>query len=273
MALAAGRGNGRQAGRRRFDAVLFDNGETLFYRSDPVVSLIELARARGLELSEERARRAWAKIPQKNASGLANRVRRNASREAHRSYYVRQYRPLEEIAPGMPELFYVHHKTSVQTMLPYPDVQPILDALQCGGIRVAIVSNTGWDISEGYAQAGLRHLIDAWVLSWQHGSAKPDPKLFLHACERLGVPPRRVLMVGNDAEADGGAAAVGATTLILPVVLPGDPRGLDAVLDLVGIQRPEGHGRDEHGHEAHGEPVAPLTARSVGISARRRTLI
>ncbi len=252
-----------EGGARRFDAVLFDNGETLFYRSDPVASLIELARSRGLELTEEHARRTWAKVRQENAGGFANRLRRNASREAHRSYYVSQYGPLAEIAPGMPELFYAHHKTSVHTMLPYPDTRPVLLALKRSGIRIGIVSNTGWDISEGYAQAGLAHLVDAWVLSWQHGSAKPDPELFLRACDRLGVPPQRVLMVGNDAEADGGAAAVGATTLILPRVAPGECRGLDAVADLVGVAFLREH---------DGDPDTSRLARVAGAAPKQRIL-
>ena len=264
MVLSAAASEPPQGGTSRFDAVLFDNGETLFYRSDPVASLIELARSHGLDLTEEQARHTWSKVRQENPGGLPNRLRRNASREAHRSYYVRQYGPLAEVAPGMPELFYEHHKTSVRTMLPYPDTGPVLLALRRAEIRIGVVSNTGWDISAGYARAGLSHLIDAWVLSWQHGSAKPDPKLFLHAFKRLGVAPRRVLMVGNDAEADGGAAAVGATTLILPRVPPGEPRGLDAVTDLLGIHGP--------GVDA-GVPVTSLPARAAGTRSRRPTLI
>jgi HAD superfamily hydrolase (TIGR01509 family) len=220
---------------RRFDAVLFDNGETLFYRVDPIPSIVKLARTCGVTISEPSAGRVWAKVNRDNLGAFEHRLERNASREGHRRYYIGRYGPLEEIAPGLAELFYTHHKTSAETMVPYPDTRVVLGALRQHHIPLGIVSNTGWDISLGYAHAGLEHLIDAWVLSWQHGTAKPDPKLFVHACERLGVSPRRVLMVGNDAEADGGASAVGATVLILPPVDPGQHRGLGAVLDLLDI--------------------------------------
>jgi putative hydrolase of the HAD superfamily len=125
-------------------------------------------------------------------------------------------------------------------------------------VRIGIVSNTGWDISQGYAHAGLGGLIDTWVLSWQHGTAKPDPWLFAHACERLRVNPARALMVGNDAEADGGAAAVGATVLILPEVQPEEPRGLKAVLDLVGLAPTEQTGPGPPGTPNDPEHAAQL---------------
>lgn len=219
----------------RFDAVLFDNGHTLFYRPSAVDSIVSLAMRCGVAVSESEAVQAWETVKANKQRGPEHRRERNSSRDAHHDYYVRQYGPLEEIAPGLAELFYVEHKTSPRLMSPYPDTPLVLRALRRAGVAVGIVSNTGWDISQGYMLAGVDDLIDTWVLSWQHGTAKPDPRLFTHACEELGVAPSRVLMVGNDAEADGGAAAIGATVLILPEVGSGEERGLGRVLDLLDI--------------------------------------
>src|SRR5690606_28805556 len=45
------------------------------------------------------------------------------------------------------------------------------------------------------------------------GSAKPDPAIFLAACEGLGLPPVEVLHVGDHPEADvAGAARAGLRT-------------------------------------------------------------
>lgn len=219
----------------RFDAVLFDNGKTLFHRLSAVDSIVSLAVRCGVTVSASDAAAAWATVKANKQRGPEHRLERNSSSEAHHGYYVRQYQPLEQIAPGLAELFYVEHKTSPRTMLPYPDAPPVLRALKRAGLAVGIVSNTGWDISQGYMLAGIDDLIDTWVLSWQHGTAKPDARLFTHACEQLEVERARVLMVGNDAEADGGAAAIGATVLILPEVSSGEERGLGRVLDLLDI--------------------------------------
>ncbi len=58
-------------------------------------------------------------------------------------------------------------------------------------------------------------------------------RLFKVALEQLGVTAAETLMVGDRASRDGGAAAVGITTLILPPVANYTPRGLDIVLHLL----------------------------------------
>jgi FMN phosphatase YigB (HAD superfamily) len=63
---------------------------------------------------------------------------------------------------------------------------------------------------------------------------KPEPEAFLTALRLLEVDAGAALMVGDRASRDGGAAAVGITTLLLPPVPNDSPRGLDAVLRLAG---------------------------------------
>ena len=63
---------------------------------------------------------------------------------------------------------------------------------------------------------GITHLIDAYVLSFEHGVPKPDPRIFELALQAVGMNLEETLMVGDRASHDGGAAAVGITTLILP---------------------------------------------------------
>jgi beta-phosphoglucomutase-like phosphatase (HAD superfamily) len=67
------------------------------------------------------------------------------------------------------------------------------------------------------------------------GIAKPDPEPFIMACDRLGVSPRRTLMVGNNRLADSGSICIGCFCLILPPVPPGASRGLRAAADVAGI--------------------------------------
>ncbi len=59
--------------------------------------------------------------------------------------------------------------------------------------------------------------------------------MFTLALDTLGVSPGDALMVGDRASNDGGAAAVGITTLILPSPPEHlEQRGLDCVLRVVG---------------------------------------
>ena len=47
---------------------------------------------------------------------------------------------------------------------------------------------------------------DAILISYEVGSAKPEPDILWEACRRLQVPPDRALFVGDREEIDGEAA-------------------------------------------------------------------
>jgi HAD superfamily hydrolase (TIGR01549 family) len=253
---AAERANGsRLRSRPRFSAILFDNGGTLFARTSAPEAIRGLAAERGVELTLEQARTRWARIKAAKSGTAEARLARNRSGSAHRASYLEFYRPLDEIGPGMAAAMYARYKTNPQTMLPYADTPRTLRVLREYGVKIGIVSNTGWNIREGYQRAGLDDLIDAFVLSHEHGAAKPDPVLIARACRELGVDPADALMVGNDAPADGGAAIrLGCPCLILPPAVVGSVRGLDHVLAIAGLA--EGLGDELRDGGAGAAPVA-----------------
>jgi putative hydrolase of the HAD superfamily len=117
---------------------------------------------------------------------------------------------------------------------PYPDTAEVLGELHGRGIPVAVVSNIGWDLRPVFAAHGLAELVDAFVLSYEFGRQKPDPAIFLAACEALGVAPQDTLMVGDDRKADGGAAALGCPVHFVDhLPAAGRPDALRGVLDLL----------------------------------------
>lgn len=80
-----------------------------------------------------------------------------------------------------------------------PGALDTVEALRARGLVLAVVAN--WDISlvERLAPLGL-----PVVTSAEAGAAKPDPRIFALALERLAVPPGRALHVGDsDADAEG----------------------------------------------------------------------
>ncbi|WP_308295877.1 HAD-IA family hydrolase [Streptomyces sp. ISL-96] len=102
-----------------------------------------------------------------------------------------------------------------------------------------MVSNTGWDIRGSFTRSGLTPLVGEFVLSCEVGVQKPDAAIFWAACDRLGVMPGDALMVGDDAVRDGAATAAGIPAYILSADRgPDRPRGLAAVLDLLGCHGP-----------------------------------
>lgn len=124
-----------------------------------------------------------------------------------------------EIYLGLLEAYDVHGElgeriyrqlVSPDNWFPYPDTADVLRRLRDAGTAVGVVSNIAWDIRKAFARYQLDGLVHSFVLSYEFGAMKPDPRIFEHACAQLGVPPAEVLMVGDSAAADGGARAVGS---------------------------------------------------------------
>lgn len=114
----------------------------------------------------------------------------------------------------------------------YDDVPGTLEVLRERGIGVAVVSDVHFDLRPEFALAGLEQLIDHFVLSFEHGIQKPDPRIFSMALDALGLSPSEALMVGDRPSRDGGAVTAGIATLLLPRERA--PGALGAVLALAG---------------------------------------
>ncbi|MFH8570940.1 HAD family hydrolase [Streptomyces sp. NPDC017993] len=152
----------------------------------------------------------------------------------HRDLYTGLARQVPLPRPELYDALYDRHKTA-DAWIPYPDAAEVLAELHRRGIRTAVLSNIGWDLRPVLRAHGLARYVDSFVLSYEHGMQKPDPRLFSLACDALQLPPAQVLMVGDDRAADGGATEVGCAFMPvdhLPVHRRSD--GLRPVLDLVG---------------------------------------
>ncbi|WND39023.1 HAD-IA family hydrolase [Streptomyces sp. BB1-1-1] len=158
---------------------------------------------------------------------------RDLGSEQHRAAYTGLSRQVPLPDPGLHEALYDRHMKP-GAWRPYPDAAEVLSALRGEGIAVGVVSNIGWDPRPVFRAHGLDRYVDTYVLSYEHGVRKPDPRLFAAACAALGAEPGRTLMVGDSRPADGGAAALGCRVYFvdhLPVTER--PSGLLPVLDLV----------------------------------------
>ena len=121
---------------------------------------------------------------------------------------------------------------------PYPDAMGVLETLNAAGYAIGVVSDIHTDLREHAQEFGFSEFIHAWSLSSEQGIQKPNLQIFQTAIDQLGCDPMRTVMVGDRGGADGAAAALGVTCLILPVIdgrIPLSERRLSLVLDLVGL--------------------------------------
>ncbi|MUL40615.1 HAD family hydrolase [Streptomonospora sp. PA3] len=113
------------------------------------------------------------------------------------------------------------------------DAAPCLRALSARGVAVGVLSDIHVDIRPAFAAAGLEDCIDAFVLSFEHGMQKPDPRIFRLAARELGVAPHEALMVGDRAGHDGRAVEAGMPALLLPPLRSVQDRRLHLVEALL----------------------------------------
>jgi len=87
----------------------------------------------------------------------------------------------------------------------YPGVVQGLDVLRAGGFELACVTNKSTRFTLPLlAHVGLAPYFREVVAGDTLPRKKPDPMPLTHACERLGVTPRHMLVIGdsvNDAQA------------------------------------------------------------------------
>jgi len=95
-------------------------------------------------------------------------------------------------------------------LMPFPEVEEVLAALR-RRVKVAIITNGTADTHRRKLQLlGYDACFDCCVVAGEFGPAKPDPAIFVHTAEKLGVRPEECLMVGDNPETDvAGAKAAG----------------------------------------------------------------
>jgi putative hydrolase of the HAD superfamily len=126
----------------------------------------------------------------------------------------------------------------------FGDALPCLGALRERQLAIGLITNNEPVHQRAkIAAVGLDRLVDAVAISGELGVAKPDARIFEHACAQLGVTVDEALHVGDNPYADAhGAHDAGlravwldrtgihdGTQLPFPVI--GDLYGLGKLLD------------------------------------------
>jgi putative hydrolase of the HAD superfamily len=121
---------------------------------------------------------------------------------------------------------------------PFPGALELLATLRKRGKKLGLITN-------GFAEThyeklqllGLERAFDAVVCADEVGMVKPNPRIFLHACELLGVSPARAAMVGDRYFRDiVGARDAGLFTVYLDVHEEPIPAGEAADVTVRSIE-------------------------------------
>ncbi|KXO95602.1 Pyrimidine 5'-nucleotidase YjjG (plasmid) [Tsukamurella tyrosinosolvens] len=225
------------SGGTGYAGVLFDFSGTLFRLEPDPAWFAGLADAEGRILDDAAQRELLHRMtvpvgPPVPMEGEALRTwhARDLSSADHRDAYLHilEHSGIADAAER--ERLYGEFSNPLNWTI-YPDTAAVLRAARDAGLTVGVLSNIGYDIRPAFEREGIADLVDQFVLSFEVGHAKPDLAVFHAATAALGLPPERVLMVGDSAEADGASRAIGCGfAQVEPLPVDARPAGLlDAV--------------------------------------------
>jgi len=186
-------------------AVLLDAAGTLIHLREPVgESYARIAREHGVDVPGWRVEDAFRRVlraapPMLAADDAGERAWwRDIVRATFRA--ADQMQRFADFDTCFDALFGYFARTAAWRVA--DDAHAALATQHRAGRRVAVASNFDHRLPALLAGLGLDRDLDLVWLPRDAGFAKPDPRFFLAACERLGVAPAEAVAVGDDPELD-----------------------------------------------------------------------
>jgi putative hydrolase of the HAD superfamily len=216
--------------RLPIQAVLFDVYGTLWASAAGAWGSRDPASPPPAGLQDLLDRYGCPRSPRSIAEGLAAAVRREHERLRGEGADVPEVRIerlwarlLEWPDPARARAFAVEYEALVNPVWPMPGLRSAITGLHLMGLTLGVLSNAQFYtpcLFECFLGADARDLgfrDELLLYSFELGLAKPSPRFFEIARERLaalGVPPGRVLMVGNARSLRGAELARQATAVV-----------------------------------------------------------
>ncbi|MFF4978356.1 HAD family hydrolase [Streptomyces sp. NPDC001083] len=211
----------------RYDLVIFDNDGVLV-DSEPISNGILAAYLTELG----------------HPTSYEDSVRDYMGSAMHRVHDLVQERTGQRLPDDFDDVFHARVFAAFERELrPVTGAVQVLEKLAADGVPYCVASSGSHErIRVGHRTTGLDRWFDEGrVFSSQDvGKGKPAPDLFLHAAERMGVPPRRCVVVedsplGVRAANAAGMDVYGFTAMTPAARLTGATRHFSDLADLLDL--------------------------------------
>ncbi|MGH3001890.1 MAG: HAD family hydrolase, partial [Gaiellaceae bacterium] len=105
---------------------------------------------------------------------------------------------------------------SRRALVPREGVVETLQTLRERGHPIGLITVCSEEVEQLFPETLLAGLFDVEVFSNAVALAKPDPRIYLHCCDLLGVSPSHAVFVGDGANDElEGARRVGMEAILI----------------------------------------------------------
>lgn len=115
----------------------------------------------------------------------------------------------------------------------FDDVMQTLETLRSRGVRMAVVSDAWPNLPQLHAELGIDEYFEAYAISKVLGCRKPDPRMYRHASDALGLEPGECLFIDDHPDLVAAALELGYQGRWLRRL--GDERVDDSVLAMTSL--------------------------------------
>jgi phosphoglycolate phosphatase len=110
-----------------------------------------------------------------------------------------------------------YEEVLVRETRPYPGVEEGLKRMKAAGFRLACITNKAERFTLPLLAAmGMKDDFELILSGDSLPKKKPDPLPLLHACERFGVKPEEMLLIGDSLNDSVAARAAGCHVFLVP---------------------------------------------------------
>ena len=226
-------------------AIGFDLGETLFFYRDTPLNWASLypdalgavARVCGASPSPEQFAAAGQILRQHNTRIVPRTREVSAGKILSPILKAWSLDPTAHLSAAIETFF----RFFQQHLCVYPETASVLTALRERHIPTGILTDVPYGMPRAFVQcdladAGLSNLFDALLTSVEVGVRKPEAAGYRELAAHLGVEPREMLYVGNEAKDVIGANRAGAQSAFLDRENTGASHGQDFTIStLAGV--------------------------------------
>ena len=196
--------------KKKLKALLFDFGGTLAFLDYELLAREFSREGRKLDALElEHAEYAGRAAIDRHLTGKNGQAVSGAYEQFFRGWMEAAGIPEEEFHECASRFTAIHREATLWRVV-RPGIFEALEAFKSAGYKLAIVSNAEGQVEADAKRFGLAPYFDVTIDSHVVGVAKPDPRIFQIALERLGVGPDEVKFTGDIYSIDvEGARAAG----------------------------------------------------------------